>query len=435
MPNPLSSVTRYLPTHYLPSLPTRFSWRAATPAMDAPLLSETGTLPATPAVVAAENKLSTIDQLSIRTLAAGYLKLPQLPSSWRGFLSPARYSKLAGLPMEAPKFKNVDNIQLQGYWFPKPTQTEASSKTAVLGHGYCATSGNMLPLVKPYHQRGYNVFLFDFRAHGNSGGARTSLGYHEGKDIAAAVSHLKNQYGEQAKEVHYHGHSLGAAAYLMAPESLLAHPEARQTLQKDLSSAILDSSYAVINPSQDPYVTQFCTVSAPAHWYSPSQTMNPAKRWLQHLVKGFEQQSQAIMQLPKPLDQLYPAKLYRQHPDFHDKRLLVLHGKQDTRTAFQNAEDILDALTQPNPATDVPPLKHVQFQPLEADHFVTDWKPEGSTKEYKSIVRDEERYFPAMDKFLTPKQESVFKIPKAGPEASVGKKGLAPEAETTVPAE
>jgi|GEM_PF-848791 len=366
---------------------------------------------------APEIKLSATDRMVIRTIAAGYLRMPRIPARWRGFLSPDAYQKMTGLPMEKASFSSVDGIPLKGYWFPLPNQPKDSGKTVILGHGYCANAGNMLPLIRPLHDAGYHVFLFDFRAHGNSGGEKTSIGYHEGKDLAAAVGFLKENYPKQTEEINYLGHSMGAAAYLMAPKSLEKHPAERQKLIDHLNRVILDSSYEVIKPSEDPYVAGYLEETLSKSRMSPALWLNPTKRWLQHIVKGFESQSAAMMDLPAPLNQLYPAELYKKHPEFQTKPLLLLHGQDDTRTAFTNSEAIFNTLTA-IADTGHPFVESIHFVPLEADHFVTDWKPAHSKSAYKSILRDKERYIQSIQAFLAGKQPAHHKPPLKGAPAA-----------------
>jgi fermentation-respiration switch protein FrsA (DUF1100 family) len=65
-------------------------------------------------------------------------------------------------------------------------------------------------------QRGYFVLLFDFRAHGESGGSRTSLGYHEQEDVLAALGFLKTRAEIDPKRIGIYGFSMGGSAAILA---------------------------------------------------------------------------------------------------------------------------------------------------------------------------------------------------------------------------
>jgi pimeloyl-ACP methyl ester carboxylesterase len=48
-----------------------------------------------------------------------------------------------------------------------------------------------MPLAQVLVEHNYDVFMFDFRAHGESGGTRSSMGQFEIRDLAGAVEYLK----------------------------------------------------------------------------------------------------------------------------------------------------------------------------------------------------------------------------------------------------
>jgi pimeloyl-ACP methyl ester carboxylesterase len=66
------------------------------------------------------------------------------------------------------------------------------------------------------HQ-GFDIFLFDFRGHGGSGGDRTSLGEWEKRDIAGALAYLGSRGIDRVGVL---GYSMGAAVALLAAPDL-----------------------------------------------------------------------------------------------------------------------------------------------------------------------------------------------------------------------
>jgi uncharacterized protein len=139
--------------------------------------------------------------------------------------TPAEY----GLAYEPVEFTSaVDNIPLKGWYIGGQ-----GSKVILMLHG---RNGNRsegdtaLPLTQAFVKHGYNVFMFDFRAHGESGGTRYSFGELEVRDVAGALAYLK---GRGFGEVGAIGFSMGAATMLnSAPD----HPEMR--------AIVADSSFA-----------------------------------------------------------------------------------------------------------------------------------------------------------------------------------------------
>ena len=58
---------------------------------------------------------------------------------------------------------------------------------------------------------GYNLFLFDFRGHGESGPGRTSLSRYEIDDLRAALAHVRFEHPREAARVGIFAMSMGGA--------------------------------------------------------------------------------------------------------------------------------------------------------------------------------------------------------------------------------
>ncbi len=118
-----------------------------------------------------------------------------------------------GLSYESVSFHTDDGITLQGWWIP----TNAARATLVFCHGYAGSKAPDLKYVPTLREHGYNVLLFDFRAHGESGGTRTSLVCNERRDLLAAIAFLQQR---GIRQVGLMGFSMGAAvAIATAPLS------------------------------------------------------------------------------------------------------------------------------------------------------------------------------------------------------------------------
>lgn len=131
-----------------------------------------------------------------------------------------------GLDYETVSFTTVDDVLIKGWFIPSQKE---DAKTVVLLHGYPADKGDILPgfihLVKTY-----NLFLFDFRYLGESGGRYTTAGAKETEDLLAALRFLKSR---RIREVGVWGFSMGGAVALMtAPQA----PE--------IKAVVSESSYA-----------------------------------------------------------------------------------------------------------------------------------------------------------------------------------------------
>ena len=90
--------------------------------------------------------------------------------------------------------KTRDGIPLSTWVIPG--KGDESNVTVVIMHGYtsCKANPSLLALAKALWERGANVVLFDFRAHGDSGGDRTTIGPRETLDAATVVDYVVDRW-------------------------------------------------------------------------------------------------------------------------------------------------------------------------------------------------------------------------------------------------
>jgi len=174
----------------------------------------------------------------IKTILLALLLFFLLYSLWGFYISirpPKFISKITprdlGLDFEEVSFVTKDGIRLRGWFVPASVEGKPPS-TIILLHGYPADKGNILPSMSFLNQK-FNLFLFDFRYLGQSGGNYTTIGARETEDLKAAIRYLQSRGIE---EVGIWGFSLGGAVALMtAPET----PEIK-TIVSESSYASLD---------------------------------------------------------------------------------------------------------------------------------------------------------------------------------------------------
>jgi alpha-beta hydrolase superfamily lysophospholipase len=88
----------------------------------------------------------------------------------------------------------------------------------VLFHGYADRKSSDLGEARAFFDEGWAPVLVDLRGSGGSSGDTTSIGFHEARDVAAAVSFVREKF-PQAPLVVW-GASMGAAASLRAVGAL-----------------------------------------------------------------------------------------------------------------------------------------------------------------------------------------------------------------------
>ena len=136
-----------------------------------------------------------------------------------------------GFAFEPVSFEAADGMSIAGWWIPaleSPRRVKSpglspdflpegfETKTVIVCHGLAANKSNHLILARELVKGGYNVLIFDFRGHGESGGQLTSLGDLERQDVLGAVRFLRQHRPEQSQRIFGLGASLGAAALIAA---------------------------------------------------------------------------------------------------------------------------------------------------------------------------------------------------------------------------
>jgi pimeloyl-ACP methyl ester carboxylesterase len=87
-----------------------------------------------------------------------------------------------------------------------------------LFHGLRHNREKMLERMAILSAGGYRCVAFDHRAHGESGGKRTSFGFHESRDVVAVLDFVRQKWPAQSHAAL--GVSMGAAAICFAAKHL-----------------------------------------------------------------------------------------------------------------------------------------------------------------------------------------------------------------------
>jgi alpha-beta hydrolase superfamily lysophospholipase len=115
-----------------------------------------------------------------------------------------------GLAHTVHRFPGYRGIPLEAWHVPAPPPERG---LVLLFHGHADCKASQLPVARALHQLGWSTFLVDFHGSGGSGGDRTSLGFHEATDVAAAL-HYSGAFAPGRRVLF--GQSMGAAAVLKA---------------------------------------------------------------------------------------------------------------------------------------------------------------------------------------------------------------------------
>jgi fermentation-respiration switch protein FrsA (DUF1100 family) len=128
--------------------------------------------------------------------------------------------------------KSRYGYELKGIFIKNP---EPSDDTVIIVHGICMDKNwSCMKYASIFLKRGYNIFVYDSRNHGESGGAHPSYGYYEKEDLDSCISYVKSR--NLNGSIGIHSESLGASsAFLYAEE---------YSGKNEISFIIEDSGYS-----------------------------------------------------------------------------------------------------------------------------------------------------------------------------------------------
>jgi dipeptidyl aminopeptidase/acylaminoacyl peptidase len=116
----------------------------------------------------------------------------------------------SGVTYENVTIPSFDGTRLYGWWM----SAGADAPTVVVLHGVKKNRTDVLRTALMLRGAGFNVLLFDGRAHGDSEGRFVTYGFFERRDVEAAIAWLIAEKGIDPKRVGLAGESMGAAIAL-----------------------------------------------------------------------------------------------------------------------------------------------------------------------------------------------------------------------------
>lgn len=149
------------------------------------------------------------------------LEIVSTPASYQVPYREVQFTATDGRP------DGMSGTLLSGWYLPK----ENAPAIIIYSHGLFRSRQEMLERAAALWQHGYAGLLFDFRRHGRSDGALSSMGYLERLDVTGAVKFIRDSLQVKVPIVGL-GVSMGAAATLLA---------AAET--PEIAALIVDSSF------------------------------------------------------------------------------------------------------------------------------------------------------------------------------------------------
>ena len=227
------------------------------------------------------------------------------------------------VPYEIVSFTTRDGLLLKG-WLVKPAHPRVKTPAVVICHGVGANKSDFTELAASLSKRGYIVLLFDFRSHGESEGSRTSLGYHEQKDIVAALDFLKARPEIDPGSIGIYGFSMGGSAAILAAVKTSA-----------FRAVVVDSAFTSLRDQARDAITGF--------YHLPSFPFLPLS------IMGYQLYFQTSVDNISPVGVI--AKLA-------PTSVLIIAGEGDALIPTENGKRLYSAAKEPKELWIIPNADH-----------------------------------------------------------------------------
>ena len=226
-------------------------------------------------------------------------------NSTKGYLHPQRQQRLVddtpekfGITFENVQLVTRDGIELAAWYTPSE-----NGALILVAHGHSDMRSPML--YSMYAQNGYGVLAWDFRAHGESGGEHSTLGYYEALDVEAAL-----EYGLQQANVEHigaWGGSMGGVAVLEATAR-----------REEIEAVVIDSAFA--------------TLEDELKWVVTSNIFLPFVRFFAEKETGVK------LDTLRPVDRI---KVISPRP------IMIIQGEEDNVIPVDSAQKLYEAAGGP----------------------------------------------------------------------------------------
>ena len=241
--------------------------------------------------------------------------------------TPDRY----GIIYSEVQFKSCDGLILKGW----SAVQDDSVPTIILCHGLGTNRSDMLIFASFLHKAGWNLFLFDFRGHGESQGKVTSFGYLEQRDLAGAIQYLDSRSDLVDHRYGVFGISMGAAVAVL---------EAAQNPK--IQAVAADSCFASLSASIKRYVTLL--------YHLPSFLFGDLA------CLAWEVRFRTSIRAVSPQDRI---------GEIAPRAILILQGEKDDRILASEAAQLFERANNPKELWIIPGAGHLESFHLDPQGY------------------------------------------------------------------
>ena len=224
------------------------------------------------------------------------------------------------LPYEEVTLKTAEGISLSCWLIPGPPDAKG---TVVYLHGVSECKIVGLPMAKKLRDRGYNVFLYDSRRHGDSGGDFCTYGFYEKHDTTTVINYLFSRNDLSVGKIALFGSSMGAAVAVQVA-----------AIDKRVAALVAESGFATLRTIFDDYQRRMIKLP----WHYLRNIVIKRSEYMAHFKANAVSPLEAVKEISVPI--------------------FILHGTGDNLITYTYSEKVYEQANQPKELWLIPGAKH-----------------------------------------------------------------------------
>ncbi len=226
----------------------------------------------------------------------------------------------AGLPQEDIVIETFDELKLK-CWLVRQKRKARGTIIYLHGVGDCKIAG--VDFARYLYSKGFNIFLYDSRQHGESEGYYCTYGFYEKHDVSSVITYLQSRKDFRTGKIGLFGTSMGGAVAIQAA-----------AIDNRISAVVSEGSYTALRVVFVDYQKRI--IKLPWHFLR-----NVALVQSQRLA-NFK------ARLVSPIEDIRRLNV----------PIFIVHGKNDTFIKSEYSKMLFDAANEPKKLMVIPGAGH-----------------------------------------------------------------------------
>jgi pimeloyl-ACP methyl ester carboxylesterase len=213
---------------------------------------------------------------------------------------------------------------------------ERARGTVIFLHGVSENRIVGLPIARRLHAVGFNVFLYDCRSHGESGGSVCTYGFYEKLDVSTIINYLESRQDLTLGRIGLMGSSMGAAVAIQVA-----------ALDARVAAVVAESGFASLRKVYDEYQKRMIKIP----WHYLRNLVIRRSEQIAHFKASLVSPVEAVKQVHVPL--------------------FVMHGTADNKIPSSASELVFRNAHEPKELWLIPGARHNDMVEKGGEEYFT----------------------------------------------------------------